>query len=93
MPYIHWMKWISRLFMLAFFSLVLIVVLLFASLMLLIATLRWLITGQKPGFHMHLNAFQQWRNMASRQSPAAFDPDDVIEAEVREVSKDQTRLH
>jgi hypothetical protein len=92
MTYILLMKWFFRLGMLVVATVVFAVVLSFATLMLLIALLRWLITGQKPGFAMHLNAYQQWKNMASRQSQASYDADNVIEAEVREVPRDTTRL-
>ena len=92
MTYILHMKWFIRLFILALASLVLVVVLTLASFVFLLALLRWLITGQKPGFAMHVNAYRQWKNMASRQRVSPYDQDDVIEAEVREVPRDSNRL-
>ena len=86
------MKWFIRLFILALASLVLVVVLTLASFAFLLALLRWLITGQKPGFALHVNAYRQWKNMASRQRVSPYDQDNVIEAEVREVPKDSSRL-
>ena len=92
MTYILHMKWFIRLFILALASLVLVVVLTLASFAFLLALLRWLITGQKPGFALHVNAYRQWKNMASRQRVSPYDQDNVIEAEVREVPKDSSRL-
>ena len=92
MTYILHMKWFIRLFILALASLVLVVVLTLASFAFLLALLRWLITGQKPGFALHVNAYRQWKNMASRQRISPYDQDNVIEAEVREVPKDSSRL-
>ena len=92
MTYIPCMKWLIRSFVLALASLVLVVVLALALFVFLIALLRWLITGQKPRFTMHTNAYQQWKNTTSRRHPAAYHTDDVIEAEVREVPRDSNRL-
>jgi hypothetical protein len=92
MTYILRMKWLTRLFVLALASLVLAVVLALALFVFLIAQLRWLITGQKPRFTMHTNAYQQWKNTTSRRHRTPNHTEDVIEAEVREVPRDSNRL-
>lgn len=92
MTYIQRMKWLTRLFVLALASLVLAVVLALALFVFLIALLRWLITGQKPRFTMHTNAYQQWKNTTSQRHRTSYPTDDVIEAEVREVPRDSNRL-
>jgi hypothetical protein len=86
------MKWPLRIFMLVIATLVFTLVLFFATLALLIALLRWLITGQKPSLTVHTNAYQQWKNMTTRRDRTSNHTDDVIEAEVREVPRDSNRL-
>jgi C4-dicarboxylate-specific signal transduction histidine kinase len=73
-------------------AVVLAVVLALALFVFLIALLRWLITGQKPRFTMHTNAYQQWKNTTSRRHRTPNRTEDVIEAEVREVPRDSNRL-
>lgn len=92
MIYSKCMKWSLRILMLVIASLVLAVVLALAVFVFLIALLRWLITGQKPSFTMHANAYQQWKNTTSQRHRTSYHTDDVIEAELREVPRDSNRL-
>ncbi len=92
MIYSKCMKWSLRILMLVIATLVFTLLLFFSTLALLLALLRWLITGQKPSLTMHTNAYQQWKNTTSRRHRTSYHTDDVIEAEVREVPRDSNRL-
>lgn len=78
---------------LAFFGLVLLLgMLLFLLVYIAWASLRWLITGQKPQVAVVWQRYREmrqggmWQQTASR--PAAGSADDVVDVEVREVRPD-----
>lgn len=78
---------------LAFFGLVLLLgMLLFLFVYIAWASLRWLITGQKPQVAVVWQRYREmrrggmWKQTASR--PAAGSVDDVVDVEVREVRPD-----
>lgn len=78
---------------LAFFGLVLLLgMLLFLLVYIAWASLRWLITGQKPQVAVVWQRYREmrrgsmWQQTASR--PAAGSANDVVDVEVREVRPD-----
>jgi hypothetical protein len=80
-------------FFLAFFGLVLLLgMLLFLLVYIAWASLRWLITGQKPQVAVVWQRYREmrrggmWHQTASR--PAAGSANDVVDVEVREVRPD-----
>ncbi|MSQ65423.1 MAG: hypothetical protein EXR37_03575 [Limnohabitans sp.] len=92
MPYITGMKWLMRLLVLLLADVVLLVFLALAALMLLLSCLRWLVTGKKPDFVIMVNALQRYKDLAARPVKQGYHEDDVIEAEVREVTGNKPRL-
>lgn len=82
---------------LAFFGLVLLLgMLLFLLVYIAWASLRWLITGQKPQVAVVWQRYREmrrggmWQQPASR--PAAGSADDVVDVEVREVRPDNDQI-
>jgi hypothetical protein len=59
----------------------------FISVVLLLSSLRWMLTGQKPSFVMYVQAYRRWKNMAAGGGQPFPRNDDIIDAEVREVSR------
>ena len=82
------MNLIARLFMLLLATMLLVFALAFISVVLLLSTLRWMLTGQKPSFVMYVQAYRRWKNMAAGGGQPFPRNDDIIDAEVREVSRD-----
>ena len=59
------MNLLARLFMLLLATMLLVFALAFISVVLLLSTLRWMLTGQKPSFVMYVQAYRRWKNMAA----------------------------
>lgn len=74
--------------MLLLATMLLVFALAFISVVLLLSTLRWMLTGQKPSFVMYVQAYRRWKNMAAGGGQPFPRNDDIIDAEVREVSRD-----
>ena len=81
------MNLIARLFMLLLATMLLLFAMAFIRVVLLLSTLRWMLTGQKPSFVMYVQAFRRWKNMAAGGGQPFPRNDDIIDAEVREVSR------
>jgi hypothetical protein len=81
------MNLIARLFMLLLATMLLLFAMAFISVVLLLSSLRWMLTGQKPSFVMYVQAFRRWKNMAAGGGQPFPRNDDIIDAEVREVSR------
>ena len=82
------MNLLARLFMLLLATMLLVFALAFISVVLLLSTVRWMLTGQKPSFVMYVQAYRRWKNMAAGGGQPFPRNDDIIDAEVREVSRD-----
>jgi hypothetical protein len=82
------MNLLARLFMLLLATMLLLFALTFISVVLLLSTVRWMLTGQKPSFVMYVQAYRRWKNMAAGGGQTSPRRDDIIDAEVREVSRD-----
>ena len=83
------MNLLFRLFFLLLATMLLLFALAFISVVLLFSTLRWMLTGQKPSFVMVAQAFRRWKNMAAGGHRRSTRNDDIIDAEVREIQRDQ----
>ena len=81
------MNLIARLFMLLLATMLLLFAMAFISVVLLLSTLRWMLTGQKPSFVMYVQAYRRWKNMAAGGGQPFPRNDDIIDADVREVSR------
>ena len=81
------MNLIARLFMLLLATMLLLFAMAFISVVLLLSSLRWMLTGQKPSFVMYVQAYRRWKNMAAGGGQPFPRNDDIIDAEVREVSR------
>ena len=81
------MNLIARLFMLLLATMLLLFAMAFISVVLLLSSLRWMLTGQKPSFVMYVQAYRRWKSMAARGGQPFPRKDDIIDAEVREVSR------
>jgi hypothetical protein len=81
------MNLIARLFMLLLATMLLLFGMAIISVVLLLTTLRWMLTGQKPSFVMYVQAYRRWKNMAAGGGQPFPRNDDIIDAEVREVSR------
>ena len=81
------MNLIARLFMLLLATMLLLFAMAFISVVLLLSSLRWMLTGQKPSFVMYVQAFRRWKNMAAGGGQPFPRNDDIIDAEVREGSR------
>ena len=68
-------------------TLVLVFALVLISVFLLASSIRWLITGRKPTLVLFVQAYQRWKNMATGTTNVPKSDDDVIDAEVKEISK------
>jgi len=69
-------------------TLVLVFALVLISVFLLASSVRWLITGRKPTLVLFLQAYQRWKNMAKGTTNVPKSYGDIIDAEVKEISKD-----
>lgn len=83
------MNLLFRLFFLLLATMLLLFALAFISVVLLFSTLRWMLTGQKPSFVMVVQAFRRWKNMAAGDGQPFPRNNDIIDAEVREIKRDQ----
>lgn len=83
------MSWLFRLFFLLIAGAVLLLVFLISLLGLALSMVRWLFTGQKPQIAVVFQTYRQWQQQAAQQMRQSRRPEDVIEAEVREVPTSQ----
>ena len=83
------MNLLFRLFFLLLATMLLVFALAFITVLLLLSTLRWMLTGQKPSFVMYVQAFRRWKNMAAGGGRPIPRNDDIVDAEVREIQRDQ----
>ena len=86
------MSLLTRFLMITLATLVLVFALVLTSVFLLASSIRWLITGRKPTLVLFLQAYQHWKNMAKGTANVPKSDGDIIDAEVKEISKDN-RLH
>lgn len=86
------MNFLIKFFMLVLATLVLLFALVFISLYSLTSAIRWLITGKRPTFVLYVQAYQRWKNLAKGTTVHQTSNPDIIDAEVREVTKDNDRL-
>jgi len=82
------MSLLARFLMITMATLVLVFALVLISVFLLASSVRWLITGRKPTLVLFLQAYQRWKNMAKGTTNVPKSYGDIIDAEVKEISKD-----
>ncbi len=82
------MSLLARFLMITLATLVLVFALVLISVFLLASSVRWLITGRKPTLVLFLQAYQRWKNMAKGTTNVPKSYGDIIDAEVKEISKD-----
>jgi predicted alpha/beta-fold hydrolase len=69
-------------------TLVLVFALVLISVFLLASSIRWLITGRKPTLVLFAQAYQRWKHMARGTANVPKNDGNIIDAEVKEISKD-----
>jgi hypothetical protein len=69
-------------------TLVLVIGLIFISIFSVASSVRWLITGRKPTLVLFAQAYKSWKNMARGTANVPKNDGDIIDAEVKEISKD-----
>jgi hypothetical protein len=82
------MSLLARLLMIILATLVLVFALVLISMFLLASSIRWLITGKKPTLVLFAQAYQRWKSMATETANAPKSDGNIIDAEVKEISKD-----
>ena len=82
------MSLLARFLMITLATLVLVFALVLISVFLLASSIRWLITGKKPTLVLFAQAYQRWKNMARETATVPKNDGDIIDAEVKEISKD-----
>jgi len=82
------MSLLARFFMIILATLVLFFALVLISVFLLTSSIRWLITGKKPTLVLFAQAYQRWKNMAKGTANVPKSDGDIIDAEVKEISKE-----
>lgn len=82
------MSLLARFLMITLATLVFVFALVFITVFLLASSVRWLITGRKPTLVLFVQAYQRWKNMAKRTTNVPKKDGDIIDAEVKEISKD-----
>ena len=82
------MSLLARFFMIIQATLVLFFALVLISVFLLASSIRWLITGKKPTLVLFAQAYHRWKNMAKGTANVPKSGGDIIDAEVKEISKD-----
>lgn len=82
------MSLLARFLMITLATLVFVFALVFITVFLLASSVRWLITGRKPTLVLFVQAYQRWKNMAKGTTNVPKKDGDIIDAEVKEISKD-----
>jgi hypothetical protein len=82
------MSLLARFLMIILATLVLFFALILISVFLLVSSIRWLITGKKPTLVLFAQAYKSWKNMARGTANVPKNDGDIIDAEVKEISKD-----
>ena len=82
------MNLLARFLMITLATLVFVFALVFITVFLLASSVRWLITGRKPALVLFVQAHQRWKNMAKGTTNVPKKVGDIIDAEVKEISKD-----
>lgn len=82
------MSLLTRFLVITLATLMLVFALVLISVFLLASSIRWLITGKKPTFILFVQAYQRWKNMATGTTNVPKSNGDIIDAEVKEITKD-----
>lgn len=82
------MSLLARFLMITLATLVFVFALVFITVFLLASSVRWLITGRKPTLVLFVQAYQRWKNMATGTTNVPKSHGDIIDAEVKEITKD-----
>ena len=86
------MSFLTRFLMLIFATLLLVFAVVFICVILLASSVRWLLTGRKPTLVLFAQAYQQWKQMAKGTDKVKKGDGDVIDVEVKKISKDDSFL-
>ena len=86
------MQRFPRFLMLIFATLLLVFAVVFICVLLLASSVRWLLTGRKPTLVLFAQAYQQWKHMAKGTDKVKKSDGDIIDVEVKKISKDDSFL-
>ncbi len=82
------MSLLTRFLVITLATVTLVFALVLISVFLMASSIRWLITGKKPTFILFVQAYQRWKHMATGTTNVPKSYGDIIDAEVKEISKD-----
>ena len=86
------MSFLTRFLMLIFATLLLVFAVVFICVLLLASSVRWLLTGRKPTLVLFAQAYQQWKQMAKGTDKVKKSDGDIIDVEVKKISKNDSFL-
>ena len=86
------MSFLTRFLMLIFATMLLVFVVVFICVILLASSVRWLLTGRKPRLVLFAQAYQQWKHMAKGTDKVKKSDGDIIDVEVKKISKNDSFL-